>query len=143
VSVCPLEEVTDVGDCLIAGELQSVSAAYRTSLLGGDHRAALAALAADMDALAGADIAEPLDAAAARVLLVHRWRRIVLRFPEIPRELMPEDTPLADPRADVARAYWRLSEAGEVWMGREFAGLPGLPATGDTASGRFKPSQKA
>jgi phenylacetic acid degradation operon negative regulatory protein len=104
-------------------------------LLEDDHRIALAALAEDIAALAKVEISEPLQAAAARVLLIHRWRRIVLRFPEIPWELMPSDAPLANPRHCVAQAYWQLSEPGEAWMCRDTT----ASVTSTQASGRFKP----
>ena len=135
VVVCPLDDVVDQGDCLVSGDLRMVSEAYRALLLGEDHRSALAALAADITALAGVDISDPLAAAAARVLLIHRWRRIVLRFPEIPRELMPADAPLANPRHGVAQAYWRLAKTGEAWMGRDTV----ASGASNQANGRFKP----
>ncbi len=135
VTVCPLQDVVDQADCLVSGDLRTVSAAYRAMLLEDDHRTALTALAADITALAGVEIAEPLEAAAARVLLIHRWRRIVLRFPEIPWELMPSDAPLANPRHSVAQAYWRLSETGEAWMGRDTT----ASVASHQANGRFKP----
>ncbi|MCF6234289.1 MAG: hypothetical protein L3J36_14490 [Rhodobacteraceae bacterium] len=135
VTVCPLDDVVDQGDCLVSGDLCTVSGAYRASLLEDDHRFALAALAADITALAGVKMSEPLESAAARVLLIHRWRRIVLRFPDIPWELMPKDAPLANPRHAVAEAYWRLSEPGEAWMGCDIT----ASAPNNQASGRFKP----
>ena len=138
VTVCPLQDVVDQADCLVTGELGIVSAAYRALLLEDDHRIVLTALAADIATLAKVEITDPLTAAAARVLLIHRWRRIVLRFPEIPWELMPSDAPLINPRHSVAQAYWRLSEQGEAWMDRDTA----TSVTGNQANGRFKPVQK-
>lgn len=134
VTVCPLSDVVDQADCLVSGDLGTVSAAYRALLLEEDHRLALAALAADITALAGVEISEPLEAAAARVLLIHRWRRIVLRFPDIPWELMPQDAPLINPRHSVAQGYMRLSEPGEAWMGHDTK----ASVASHQASGRFK-----
>jgi len=119
-------------DLRIDGTLTSLSPAYRAALLPEDRREALAALARDLSILT--EVPEsPLDAAAARMLLIHRWRRIVLRGPDIAPELMPEDAPLADPRAEVAAAYRRLSPLAERWLGVDW----GSEAAHRAALGRF------
>jgi phenylacetic acid degradation operon negative regulatory protein len=116
VQLLPADKVPPGTDCVVSGDLVTLTEAYRTSLLGEDLRAALAALAADLSALDYAAIDDPLDAAAARLLLIHRWRRIVLRHRELPPELMPKDAPLARPRAAVAGAYLRLAPRAEDWL---------------------------
>lgn len=136
------DEAAGAADCLVSGELQHISDAYRASLLSDEHRGALAALASDIAALNRADMSTPLDAAAARVLLIHRWRRIVLRFGEIPFGLMPAGAPLDDPRRAVASAYWRLSPATEAWLDTGFAGLPAMPAGTDPQPLRFLLAQQ-
>jgi phenylacetic acid degradation operon negative regulatory protein len=118
----PADEVVEGADCLVVGALQEISDTYRALLLSDEHRNALVALADDIKALGKIRIATPLDAAAARVLLIHRWRRIVLRFPEIPGELLPRDAPLLEPRQSVAGAYRELSYAAEAWMDVEATG---------------------
>lgn len=140
----PADEAKDGADCLVTGTLDAISDAYRAALLDPGHRAALAALAVDLKALAD-PMPTPLDAAAARMLLIHRWRRIVLRFPEIPSALMPADAPLADPRQSVAVAYARLTPAAEAWLDGEttgestgeFKGLPPMPTPIQPATQRF------
>lgn len=90
-----------------------------------------AAYAAFRDAmaplLASLEASEPaclLDAAAARTLLVHDWRRIVLHDPGLPAELLPPAWP-GDAARDVARRiYGHLSRPSEAWLDR--AGLPPL-----------------
>jgi phenylacetic acid degradation operon negative regulatory protein len=136
-TLSPADEVADGVECLVVGDLQRISDAYRAALLSDEHRAALAALAADLEALAAHSELAPLEAAAARVLLIHRWRRIVLRFPEISFALMPANTPLADPRRAVAGAYARLSPAAEAWLDADTAGLPPMPAPVDPTPSRF------
>lgn len=81
-------------------------------------------LRADPGGCAPADLA-PLDAMAARVLLVHRWRRLALRWPDL-----PEAVPGSGARRGVAAAYRALRPASEAWLD---AALP--PANG--------PSQEA
>ncbi len=90
-----------------------------------------AAYAAFRDAMApllsSLEASEPaclLDAVAARTLLVHDWRRIVLHDPGLPAELLPPDWP-GDAARDIARrAYLRLLRPSEAWLDR--AGLPPL-----------------
>lgn len=136
VKICPLNEAGATADCRIVGTLDQVSDAFRASMLDPVHRAALEILVADLDAL-NRPIDDPLDAAAARMLLIHRWRRIVLRFSDCPPELMPADTPLANPRAAVADAYLRLTERAEQWLDSEDAGLDAMPNPAQPAAKRF------
>ena len=103
------------GDLRMTGTLDQVSARYRTVRLSPEHRAALTLLAQDLQSLTS-PIEAPLDAAAARLLLIHRWRRMVLRFVEPWPDLMPDDMPLRNPRAAVAQAYERLAPAAEAWV---------------------------
>lgn len=74
--------------------------------------------------LAGGAAPCPLSAMAARALLIHDWRRIVLRDPGLPLALLPDGWPGEAARDRVARIYGRLREPSESWL-RE-AGLPPL-----------------
>src|SRR5262249_2791723 len=58
------------------------------------------------------------DALVARVLLIHEFRRIVLRDPLLPRALLPADWPGARSRALAGRIYRRLAPAAEVYLDR-------------------------
>ncbi len=136
-TLSPADEVGDGADCLVVGALQQISAPYRAALLSDEHRAALEALARDLDALRNAGALAPLDGVAARVLLIHRWRRMVLRFPEIPAELMPADSPLANPRSRVAEVYGALSPAVDIWLSSETDGLEPMSAVAGSQPLRF------
>jgi len=69
----------------------------------------------------------PLEAIAARTLLVHEWRRIVLRDPGLPERLLPRDWPGAATR-DLARGIYRaLAGPSEAWL--DAAGVPPLTDT--------------
>lgn len=57
-----------------------------------------------------------LEALAARVLLIHEWRRIVLRDPRLPGALLPPDWPGAQARAACARLYRALLPSSEAWL---------------------------
>ena len=93
-----------------------------TLVLPAEHRHAMTAVQADAaDAAAMADAA-PVDAMTGRLLLIHRWRRYVLRFPD----LMP---PLirSDPRVAVAAAYRPLKAASRAWLTCDAHGMDAMP----------------
>ena len=58
----------------------------------------------------------PVDAIAARTLLIHDWRRIVLRDPSIPLALLPADWPGEEARALVHQVYGKVRGASEAWL---------------------------
>jgi phenylacetic acid degradation operon negative regulatory protein len=76
----------------------------------------------------------PLDAMAARTLLVHDWRRIVLRDPGLPLALLPRHWPGEEARTLARDVYGRLLEPSEAWLGEN--GLPPLAHPREFA-GRF------
>ena len=129
----PAGQAPGDADCVVTGDLTRITEDWRQSLLEPGQRAALGRLAADLDALRALPLSDPLDAAAARMLLIHRWRRIVLRYPEPMADLMSGDTPLRDPRAAVAAAYLRLAPAAEGWLDADL----GDQASMRPADGRF------
>ena len=61
-----------------------------------------------------ADEALPL-----RLMLVHEWRRIVLRDPGLPPDLLPPDWPGHAARRHAAGLYRRLLPPSEAWLDRE------------------------
>ncbi len=119
----------DRAQIAVEGTLRITDAA-RSMLCPPDHATAFKALFADLDAVEGVKL-QPLDAMAARVLLVHRWRRIVLRFPELPDNVLPPEA--TDPRGRFARAYRALLPGSEQWL--DAGG--GLPAADATLASRF------
>lgn len=82
-------------------------------------------LAADLDALAtalaGAAVPAPAEAAAVRILVVHRWRRCLLRHPDLPAAFLPDDWPGEAVRARVLDLYARLSRPADPWLDRLLA----------------------
>ncbi len=142
IRICPADEVAGARDCCVLGGLDAVSDRFRAAMLEPTHRAALVALAADLRAL-DTPIATVLDAAAARMLLIHRWRRIVLRFPEPAAELMPVDAPLRNPRAAVARVHAALTPAAEAWLDSEIEGQKPMPKATAAALNRFRTARRA
>lgn len=143
IRLTPAEEPGGDADLRLTGRIEVLSDAYRAALLSDSHRAALDGLARDLKALHSVPITAPLDAAAARMLLIHRWRRIVLRYPQFPAELMPADSPLADPRQAVADAYGRIAPLAEVWLGSADGDLEAMPEAADRFALRFGGAQRA
>ena len=126
-----------------AGALRFAASPLETASMDGGgalergHADALDALAGDLAALVGPDAdpiagptVDPLRAAAARLLLVHRWRRLVLRWPEVEERWLPAG--MGDPRPDVMAALRGLGAPSDRWWetvigpGLAGAALPGL-----------------
>ncbi len=86
-----------------------------------------------------AERAADRDALLARVLLIHQYRRIVLRAPRLPAELLPADWPGHDARRLCASLYRTLLPASERWLDREAATEAGpLPSAGPELAARFE-----
>jgi phenylacetic acid degradation operon negative regulatory protein len=80
----------------------------------------------------------PQDALVARILMIHAYRRIVLRDPELPALLLPDDWPGHAARALTGRIYRRLLAPSESYLGSHASNEAGpLPAPGGALSGRF------
>lgn len=54
-----------------------------------------------------------------RLLLVHEWRRLVLRDPLLPAALLPEDWPGTRARACAVALYARLTPDADAWLDAE------------------------
>lgn len=76
------------------------------------------------EALEGGASPEPIDALAARTLLIHEWRRMVLRTPPLPDALLPPEWLGREVRAQLKTIYSRLAGPSEAWL--TSAGLPPL-----------------
>jgi phenylacetic acid degradation operon negative regulatory protein len=87
--------------------------------------------------LEGAPIA-PEQALPLRLLVVHEWRRVVLRDPRLPEALLPPDWPGHAARALAARLYARLLPDSEAWLDAEGRNEQGaLPQAGPGLRARF------
>jgi phenylacetic acid degradation operon negative regulatory protein len=85
----------------------------------------------------GASLA-PLDAMAARTLLVHDYRRLVLRDPRLPLDLLPEAWPGTEAHEVAEGAYRALLPASEAWLDAEDRTPDGpLPPPGEAFHRRF------
>jgi phenylacetic acid degradation operon negative regulatory protein len=73
-----------------------------------------------------------------RILAVHEYRRILLRDPELPEELLGHAWPGAEARAVLTKLYRRVERRAEEWTMREFATSSGpLPPAAASYYTRF------
>lgn len=87
----------------------------------GDEIAALGA------ALAAGDTLAPPDCLVARVILVHDYRRVILRDPLLPAELMPPDWSGRAALKAAASLYRAIAFAAEGWISAHWQGRDGGP----------------
>ncbi|MDC7986074.1 phenylacetic acid degradation operon negative regulatory protein PaaX [Rhodoplanes sp. TEM] len=78
-------------------------------------------------ALAAGAVPDEAEAMVARVLLIHEYRRIVLRDPLLPAPLLPDDWPGAAARALCAALYRDLLEPSERWLDAHAVDETGAP----------------
>ena len=80
-----------------------------------------------------------LEAMIARILLIHQYRRIVLRDPILPPEILPNEWPGPAARALCAEIYACVLAASERWLDQNAMNESGAcpPASGDVLD-RFK-----
>ncbi len=78
------------------------------------------------------------DAFAARILLIHHYRRVVLRDPLLPVSLLPEDWPGGPARRLCGEIYRGLLPLSEQWLDRHAVNEEGpLPKAGAELARRF------
>ncbi|MEM7190600.1 MAG: PaaX family transcriptional regulator C-terminal domain-containing protein [Pseudomonadota bacterium] len=78
--------------------------------------------------LSAASVMPAADAAACRVLLIHYWRRIALRHPELPASMAPPNWPGDACHQLVAKLYTVLSWQMEDWLNECIPGA--IPSSG-------------
>ena len=78
------------------------------------------------------------DAFTARILLIHHYRRVVLRDPLLPTALLPRDWPGRAARTLCGEIYRALLPASERWLDRHASNEDGaLPKAGAELARRF------
>lgn len=110
--------------------------AWPLSQLERRYAAFLEEFAGMADAVEGGAGPRGLAALVVRVLLIHAYRRIVLRDPGLPAALLPEPWPGDAARVLCARIYRALAPEAEAWLDAHARAEDGaLPAS--SAEGRF------
>src|SRR6266536_705896 len=79
-----------------------------------------------------------IEAFAARILLIHHYRRVVLRDPLLPTPLLPKDWPGRAARSLCGEIYRGLLPASEQWLDRHASNEDGpLPKAEEELARRF------
>lgn len=134
----------DAGEFMVmAGEVRAVPVWLQTQMGPADLAEGYRQLMTDFtglaDGLAAGEALSPLDAMAARCLLVHGWRRLILRQIDGPIELFPSDWPGEITRRFVGDLYAQLIPASEAWLeGQAMWPTGTLPSVEPRLEGRFR-----
>jgi phenylacetic acid degradation operon negative regulatory protein len=84
------------------------------------------------------EVLSDADAFTARILLIHHYRRVVLRDPLLPPALLPRDWPGRAARKVCGEIYRALLAPSEQWLDRHGTSETGpLPSAGKELSRRF------
>ena len=101
-----------------------ISAFWKLASLAASYRTFIEAYSPLARAMGKKGSLSPIDAMAARTLLVHDWRRIVLHDPSLPDALLPRPWAGDEARELARRIYRSLMIDSEAWM--DGVGLPPL-----------------
>lgn len=127
------------GPVAVTGALAALDAGGRARACPPPVAAALGQVRAEALALADAAPRLAPDAAmAARTLLVHRWRRAVLKGQDRPAALLPPSLAQPTPRAAVAAAYAALAAGSEDWLDSATPAFAAMPPAGAEFAARFR-----
>lgn len=115
-------------------EMQALAArAWKLADLAALYERFSAVFSPLLQALRQGEGLSPTEAILARVLLIHEYRRIALRDPMLPVEILPPHWPGEAAQILCAEIYSRLCAASEAWLnehalGEDFQPLPENPA---------------
>ena len=84
---------------------------------------------------------QPLESLAARILLIHEYRRVTLRDPRLPTGLLPPNWPGTAARVLCVRLYGALAAASETWLDAAESRSGPLPR-GPDPTARFNDGDK-
>ncbi|MEJ2375216.1 MAG: phenylacetic acid degradation operon negative regulatory protein PaaX [Pseudolabrys sp.] len=113
-------------------------AAWKLGPIAQGYRAFIDRFTPLEKALGNGDTLSEADALVARTLLIHEFRRIVLRDPGLPAVLLPADWPGRDARALTARIYRRIVGRAEGYLDTHASRQDGpLPPPGPDFPARF------
>jgi len=129
----------ELGLLSVTGELNEVPQWVVENLRPAEWEKQLQALQSSFGIVANKAPSDALSCLATRTLLIHQWRRLLLRYPPIPGELKGKSWQLENEcRQFVARLYHRLSTLAETWLDEQGTCIDGaFPTPTTTAADRF------
>lgn len=123
----------------VAEAVRLAGQAWRLDRLAGGYRRFLATFAPFAAVLRSGARPSDADAFAARIMLIHSFRRVALRDPDLPPALLPEGWPGAEARSLCARLYGDLLDGSERWLDANGANAAGsLPHADASLRARFQ-----
>lgn len=114
-------DARDVRGRPLASLASRTETVYALDALAADYRRFLARHAALTGVLRRVERPDPAQAFAVRTLLVHAYRRVRLRDPQLPREVLPADWPGAQAYALCREIYRAVHAAAEAHLAAAFA----------------------
>jgi len=93
-----------------------VARAYDLAALGADYARFVASFAPVRETLETGRKLDGLEALAMRVLVIHAFRRVVLRDPMVPAPYLPDGWPGLSARATAAAIWRALLRPSEAWL---------------------------
>ncbi|WP_282605258.1 PaaX family transcriptional regulator C-terminal domain-containing protein [Pelagibius sp. Alg239-R121] len=114
------------------------SAAWPLKETGEAYKEIVAAFSPLLSCLQDGAKLDPLNAIAARTLLIHDFRRAALKDPLLPSILLPSDWPGTEARDLAADLYRRLVPGSEAWLDTcDDAADGAMPIASNAFHGRF------
>jgi phenylacetic acid degradation operon negative regulatory protein len=115
-------------------------ACWQLDALDAAYRGFLTAFGPVTDEIEAGALLTDAQALQLRILLIHDWRRIVLRDPLLPRAMLPEDWPGIRALQLVSGAYRQVLAGAERWLDRHVVNEGGpLPPPSMAVAERFRP----
>lgn len=125
--------VTLAASLLSGSREELVERAFDLAPLAARYRAFVAAHAPLAEALSTGERLSGEAAIVARILLIHDYRRLILRDPLLPRALLPADWPGHAANALAARLYGALRPGAEAWIAAHARARDGAMPAADAA----------
>ena len=119
--------------------LQLAASAWPLDRIAADYAHFIGAYGPILARLDSGLVLADLDSLVLRILLVHEYRRVVLRDPLLPAPLLPADWPGGEARRLCGSIYHAVLRGSERWLDRNGSSETGrLPAADATIFQRFR-----
>lgn len=121
------QRMSELGFLSVTGQLDEVPDWVVEHLYPADWQEQIQTLRSGFSIVASNLPADPLSALAARTLLVHQWRRLLLRYPSIPITLKGDAVQAENEcREFVSDLYHRLTTPAEHWLNEQGTAINGI-----------------
>jgi len=117
------------GFMLLTGYLEDFPEWVTDKLLPNTVSQGYTLLEQRFSSIKSADKLEPLESLVLRCLLIHQWRRLLLRTQALPAEMLPDNWPETRCREFVSSLYHNLLPGSEAWLDEHAACADGVLPT--------------